>query len=40
MRVFQLKSVKTIGVILFAALLAGGAVGLQRLAADREERSE
>ncbi len=40
MRVFQLKSVKTIGVILFAALLTGGAVGLQKLAADREERSE
>ncbi len=26
--------------ILFAALLVGGAVGLQKLAADREERNE
>lgn len=40
MRVLQLKSVKAIGVILFAAVLAGGAVGLQKLAAEREERSE
>jgi cobalt-zinc-cadmium efflux system membrane fusion protein len=40
MRVLQLKSVKTIGMILFAALLVGGVVGLQKLAADREERNE
>jgi cobalt-zinc-cadmium efflux system membrane fusion protein len=37
MRVFELKSVKTAAIILAGVLVTCGAVGLQKLAADREE---
>jgi membrane fusion protein, heavy metal efflux system len=40
MRFFQLKSVKTVAIILVAVLVTCGAVGLQKLAADREESAE
>jgi cobalt-zinc-cadmium efflux system membrane fusion protein len=40
MRVFQLKSFKTAAVVLVAVLVTCGAVGLQKLAGDREETAE
>jgi membrane fusion protein, heavy metal efflux system len=40
MRFFQLKSVKTVAIILVAVLVTCGAVGLQKLAADREENAD
>jgi cobalt-zinc-cadmium efflux system membrane fusion protein len=40
MRVFQMKFVKTGGIILVAVLVTCGAVGLQQLAAEREASSE
>jgi cobalt-zinc-cadmium efflux system membrane fusion protein len=40
MRVFQMKFVKTGGIILIAVLVTCGAVGLQQLAAERETSSE
>jgi membrane fusion protein, heavy metal efflux system len=40
MRVFELKSVKTAAVVLTAVLVTCGAVGLQKLAGDREENGE
>jgi membrane fusion protein, heavy metal efflux system len=40
MRVLEMKYVKTAAVILVAVLVTCGAVGLQKLAADREENAE
>jgi cobalt-zinc-cadmium efflux system membrane fusion protein len=40
MRVFEMKSVKTAAVVLVAIVVTCGAVGLQKLAADREENAE
>jgi cobalt-zinc-cadmium efflux system membrane fusion protein len=40
MRFFQLKSVKTVAIVLVAVLVTCGAVGLQKLAAEREENAD
>jgi membrane fusion protein, heavy metal efflux system len=40
MRVFEMRSVKAGAVVLVAVLITCGAVGLQKLAADRQETSE
>jgi cobalt-zinc-cadmium efflux system membrane fusion protein len=40
MRVFEMKSVKTVAIIVAALLVTCGALGLQKLAADREEGAD